>query len=425
MEKRSTKSILSFIYVLAVGYMFYYNDRYINLIVINLMHKYLISALIPIVAFFLFLKFTDLKRAKVILKYVLIFSLPCIVELLWTIPLWLLNSTRFFVIRRGMMAEMYTICMVMTMGSLVYFFGEGAIWRAILAAIIANSLKMLDIFYVGGSIPEYIDQFILTVSSFAAETGPLMETTEIHELTFAIGVFITYLALTFSEYKRKWYYHASLFTLIFFYFTGFKRIGMIATAVSIAVGAAALFIYGNRDRWRRSLVFFSFLAVGICYLYLAMVRAGFMTDLSNEYDVNVMGRSYFYEALSQYYVLNPLFSGNGAGFTSRFLTDNAYLGIVALHNDILKVYIDIGFWGFLAWAIAYFPVRIHYIAKWQGIRGGIICLACTGYLFMTAATDNTLYYTYVTGAAALVSMVYHFKEVVEKEKDIPTVDSDR
>ena len=78
--------------------------------------------------------------------------------------------------------------------------------------------------------------------------------------------------------------------------------------------------------------------------------------------------------------------------------------IRALHNDILMLYIDAGFWGFLAWMLCYFPLRTWCVIKWQGLRGGILCLCLEAYILATAATDNTIYYLYVTGALAICLM---------------------
>ena len=85
--------------------------------------------------------------------------------------------------------------------------------------------------------------------------------------------------------------------------------------------------------------------------------------------------------------------------------------IRALHNDILAIYIDNGFWGFWIWMLLYMPYRTWVLCRWQGIRGGILS-ACLGlFVLLTAMTDNTIYYVYVTAALAICIMSYRIEEL--------------
>ena len=422
MQKNTTA--FTFIYVFLASVMFYLNNEYIDVGFVNVLYKFAISAFIPVISFFIFLVDTDLKKAKLIIKYMLLFSLPCFVNIAASVPVWFESGTGLYAIRRGLMSEIYNILIIITMGGFVYVFGKGAVWRVIAAALIANALKIIMIFVNGASVSEFIYEFITLIRSFAEDTGLLMRQAEVHEITFMIGAFITYLLLSFSELKNRWYYHICLILSVIFFLLGFKRIGAAGCLIAVCVGALLRLTGSKESRHYFNISLISLILVGSAFVYIVMIKHGFMNELTDQYGIDVMGRSRFYELLDSYYSLKPSFMGQGLGFTSRFFTDNRDLNAVALHNDILKVYIDMGFVGFSAWIFSYIPLRVFFIGKWQGRRGAILCLAILIYLFVTAFTDNTIYYTYVTGAAAVISMCFDFDAVLNRERDIQTVDSD-
>ena len=130
-------------------------------------------------------------------------------------------------------------------------------------------------------------------------------------------------------------------------------------------------------------------------------------DFLAEHGINLMSRDRFYAMVEEYYRVRPDYLGRGVGFISRLFTESS---ASALHNDILRIYIDLGFWGFFVWLAACLPIRVWFVAKWQGNRGGILCFAYTAYLLTTASTDNTFYYVYVIGAMALLIMSFKLED---------------
>ena len=149
----------------------------------------------------------------------------------------------------------------------------------------------------------------------------------------------------------------------------------------------------------------SFLVIGIAFLYICLVERGIFDYLSQRFGLNTMGRKELSEFIDQYYWIGPDFFGNGAGFVTRLFSDlPAEYTIRALHNDILMIYIDVGFWGFWGWMLCYFPLRVWNIYRRKGLKDGVLCLSLQVYVLVTAMTDNTLYYIYVTGALSICLM---------------------
>ena len=51
-----------------------------------------------------------------------------------------------------------------------------------------------------------------------------------------------------------------------------------------------------------------------------------------------------------------------------------------------------------------FRSRVWNIYRRKGLKDGILCLSLQVYVLVTAMTDNTLYYIYVTGALSICLM---------------------
>lgn len=78
----------------------------------------------------------------------------------------------------------------------------------------------------------------------------------------------------------------------------------------------------------------------------------------------------------------------------------------ALHNDLLKVYIELGFVGAMMWTwywIMYIP---NFLTKKVGIRNALICFTLIIYSFITYATDNTAgYFNYQMHLSMIITAI--------------------
>ena len=149
----------------------------------------------------------------------------------------------------------------------------------------------------------------------------------------------------------------------------------------------------------------------LSFVYVCLVKEGIFEFLSERLGLDTMGRRELSNFIDRYYWIGPSFFGHGAGFVTRLFSDlPADWTIRALHNDILMIYIDAGFWGFWLWMLSFFPLRVWCVYRRQGRRAAMICLGLQTYVLATAATDNTLYYIYVTGALAICLMAGGLEE---------------
>ncbi len=388
-------------FFLACG-MYYFHDEYINL-GIHFMYKFVLAAVLAALSFLIFLVRTDLGRGGCLLRHIVVLSLPHVAILMASVPLWVFQIQRMSQIRRGLSDQIYGLAMILAMAGILYTFGRRGLWLNLAAMLGANFITVAQVIRENG-LSVYLQELRALVVTFANETGPVIQQMEIHELTFALGVYLVFYAINWKECRRDRAAMLLLGPALFCFLSGFKRIGAVAVAAAVLV-SLLLRVLTRRSSGAFWLLAASFLVIGIAFLYICLVERGIFDYLSQRFGLNTMGRKELSEFIDQYYWIGPDFFGNGAGFVTRLFSDlPAEYTIRALHNDILMIYIDVGFWGFWGWMLCYFPLRVWNIYRRKGLKDGVLCLSLQVYVLVTAMTDNTLYYIYVTGALSICLM---------------------
>ena len=85
-----------------------------------------------------------------------------------------------------------------------------------------------------------------------------------------------------------------------------------------------------------------------------------------------------------------------------------------IHNDFLRMYLNMGFVGYWIWLWCFLIVRLRYWFRQGGKNAGCLFLSICIYCFVLYATDNTIYYPYTMIACALVPMSYHMDSLADK-----------
>lgn len=387
--------------VLACG-MYYFNNEYLSL-GINFMYKFILAGILAVLSFLIFLIRTDLVRGRQLLRYIVLLSLPNLITIMASVPLWVFQVQKLTQIRRGVFDQIYQLATIIAVAGILYVFGKRGLWLNLAAMLGANFITVVQVIYENG-FSAYLQELRMLIVTFSKETGPLMQQMEIHEVTFAMGIYLVYYVLKWKECRRNKLLMLFFGLTLFCFLSGFKRIGVAAIAAALLVWLIMRVLTRKRNGlfW---LLAASFVGVGVAFLYIVMVKYGIFEYLSARFGLDTMGRRELSRFIDQYYWIGADFLGNGAGFVTRMFSDlPAEYTIRALHNDVLMLYIDIGFWGFLVWMLCYFPLRVSAIYRQQGVKDGILCLCLQVYILITAMTDNTIYYTYVTGALAICLM---------------------
>lgn len=410
-----TRWIQAFFFFLLTTVMYYFNAESITLWSIDILYKMLSAAAIMAGGFAVFLVDTDLVKAKAIVKYVYLLLLPHLAALLISMPLWVINMSKMTTIRRGLFEQLYGIFVVLAVAALIYIFEKNGIWLNLASMLTANLMTIFRVILESG-IQAYWKELKAIVISFAKETGELMKAVEIHELTFALGFYLFFLTVHFRKVCKTKSALCFFLLTVFCFLSGMKRIGVFALCICVLADWALAVLIWKKDERKAWLWIFSGAAVLAAFAYICFVRSGIYVYLEERFQLDTMGRRYLNSMINRYYEISPSYLGQGGGFISRLFSDMPEEATIrALHNDVLKVYIDLGFWGFGIWMLVFCPVRVYFVTKWQGIQGGILCACYCLFLLITAFTDNTIYYPYVTAAMAVLIMGYHFHDCSERD----------
>lgn len=410
-----TEAVLAVVYFALACGMYYFNTQYLNL-GIHFMYKFILAAGIAVLSFLIFLVRTDLVRGGLLLRHTALLILPHLAVVMASVPLWVFQMQRLTQVRRGIFDQVYGISILFAMAGILYAFGQRGMWLNLAAMLAANLITAVQVILENG-FSVYWRELRSLIITFAGETGPVIQQMEIHELTFALGVYLVYYVVNWKEVRRNRAARILLAPTVFCFLSGFKRIGVAAIAAAVLVYLVMKAVARKRNAlfW---LMAVSFAAITVAFVYICLVKAGIFDYLASRFGLDTMGRRELSSFIDRYYWIGLDFFGNGAGFVTRLFSDlPAEYTIRALHNDILMIYIDSGFWGFWIWMLCWLPLRVWSAYKKQGIQGGIVCLCLHICVLATAATDNTLWYIYVTGALGITTMGYRMDELEAQRKE--------
>lgn len=210
---------------------------------------------------------------------------------------------------------------------------------------------------------------------------------EHYSWTFLSAFFLVYYTFFVSdeELKYRWVYQT---VSIVMFILGFKRI-LLAAVIVVAI----ILVATNRVQTKNGIVLLRSILVIIglgCILMVWGLYNGWLFDLLASSGINMMGRTIYWRHIINMTSFNIAYLGNGVNWTYQWLSNNLYYlgGAGALHNDILKMYVEIGFPGFLVWLYLFLWAIPSFIQKRYGFRALKAYAVFTAMMFIIYATDN-------------------------------------
>lgn len=172
-----------------------------------------------------------------------------------------------------------------------------------------------------------------------------------------------------------------------------KRSALVALAAGLMLMAIITMFKHNRLR----ICVLALAVTGVAaYLYVALIQQGFLSAFCDALNINSMGRVTVYEHFNDTYNMSPLYFGKGfqyihcymtAGLGTKLVNDFEYL-----HNSILQIYIETGFFGFVMWfgmLLAACPMLLKRKFSRDTLLFYVITIISTVVMF---TTDNVLTY---------------------------------
>ena len=399
MTKNSvTNWLLLAIYLSLAIPMFYFIDGAIMIGGFGFMYHYLAGAGIVLIGFILFLILPDIRLLFKLSETSFVMVLSYILPLVLSLFLWAIEAAETAMMIKGAFYSIYVILAVMVSACTIYLLRNKAILISCIAMSIANIMIIAPVATEGG-MNEFMNELISLIVTFGEDTGPLMKTIEIHDLTFAFGLYLMYAIINKDVYGRRVVICLSLI----FSMTGLKRIA--AAGIVIGVVLYNLLIRIPKKTVKRISLIIIGLIIATSFIYITAVQRG-LFDYLEIIGMDTKGRNLIYSYISKLCDVNPAFLGHGLGFSGEKWKLPLYskLHQDAYHNEFLKMFVELGFSGYFIWIFSNLPYRYIHMERSQGKKGGLLFLGMAIYCYITYATDNTYYYYYTNMAIFLLAM---------------------
>ena len=256
--------------------------------------------------------------------------------------------------------------------------------------ILLNAILTYYLFQMGEALLSVgVGTFLSNVIKPGTEV--LTKWLEQHDIGLSLGLIIIYYIYFFKGRKKERKKYLFLSIIVFLYCS--KR---IAIGGLIAVIVFRFFYRRKIDKRGKLTLLWGLTGVALCLGFVYLVSNESITGWLWNHGINTMGRTNIYRTFRPYYELNPLFYGRGSGFTSKLMsiwvgTDQKLGGILALHSDILRAFIEYGFIGSILWYSYYLIILPRRIAKKNERYSEVVFLIAL-YAFIVYLTDNTSNY---------------------------------
>lgn len=410
MDNKILENIKVFYFTVVAVMMYYFLNEYINL-GLHVTYRHAFALVLAFSAAIMFMYKPNIARGFTAFKDACVYSIPLAVTTVVSLFIWFMGTVDVDVMSRGLSSSfIYTNMLSFALGSgaLLYVFGSRGIWYNLVAILIANILMIFTIIAQNG-LGVFFSEFVTLLVTFADVTGDVIIQAEIHELAFCLGAYLIYMLF---KPKKNIAYFILLFLNLFCFLAALKRIAIIAIAIALMFGYILKFIARFNKKTASNLTIgLSVLVIALLVGYIAIIRADAFA-LLEQAGIKTSGRVEIYDAVEEFYEFHPGFLGNGIGFLTYRLNEFMSVGVGSVHNDFLQHFIDLGFWGYIAWLASMVLIRVCYFGRNGNIENAIITFMLTLYLIIVSSTDNTMNYPLLTGVLAMLMMGNGFDENV-------------
>ena len=365
----------------------------------------------------------NFSRLKELSRFGMMYGSIIIGIIFCSLFIWILDLQSFSYILKGVSKISYQLLNIAIVISAVYLFEEDAAKYTFFGIAGAN-FTIIILGAATSGIGGAVQDMIANITSFGANevitNSTFIRAIEIHDITFVMGVFLIYF-LFFCPGERYRYVYAGI--ALFLFFAGLKRIAFLSLLLAVMFAVICLFL-GARGK-RRFLIFSAITIVVFCYIYIFLIQKGLFTQYCIDHDIELNGREKIYDYISQFYEVSPSYRGKGYEFCVQLLksmkgTKDQVVDITAVHNDILKMYVEMGFWGFMFWIFGYYVFQTHWFITRCGEKVAVCFMAINVYMLITYMTDNTMFYYWSSMVIRLLPMCFFYAPV--KEHALRTTD---
>ncbi len=374
-------------------------------------------------AFLNFLVAADFSKIKKAMGYFPIYLLLMAVYFLISLYIWITDFSKIASISRAGQKIMYQTITIIYCVFMCYLLEDRAVNYLFFSMCATNTaIMMLEMPKYG--IQESIASVVTCFVHFGEAEG-FMRALEIHDITFLFGQFFIYYLMSAPKGSkpekriRRW----GVILSVFFMLMGLKRSIIPAVLLVCAcVKLVRMTKHPGKFILTTGIALFLFF-----YLYLYLTRSGILVAFLESLGVDMMGRDVLWSLPNDYYELSPFWKGLGFEGATDLVNMWYQEGLInrayPLHNDILKIFIELGALGFTLWAGINYILYPAYWMKRHDMETGILYMAILAYMTVTYLTDNTAFYFWSCIGLRLIPMSYSYrvrKTLQQKQWKAPT-----
>ncbi len=409
LKKNGIANIIAMIYCASIFFNYLLIEPVFS---INLLGRtrYIISSINILIAIIIFFCKKDYKIKKKSIYYFLSNVIPYFFIFIAMIIKWVIGKEIDII--NQITVFLYWIIPICQMQSAIYLLGKKAIDYTFFATI-ANYLICI----ISYLCLYKLDGIIHFFNYIKVGVSPL----EIHELIFVMGLFFIYYC--FFEDKNEKYHKIKISLSIICLFLGMKRIEIAALAIVSIIYKIIQLLKKNKQQII-VMKTISIICIIISIIYLAIVQNGTLNMLSEKYDINFKSRLEAYNYFKEDYELSFSYKGKGLGYVMDKLSqaDSSLHGIGDLHNDVLKLYIELGAIIWIIYFINFALLQTNRIQKQYGDKVTKLYFVFMLFTYILYYTDNVNRYLNYILVFTMIPYVYFlklqdFEKIKEKQNN--------
>ena len=367
-------------------------------------------------AFLYFLVSADFGKLRKAMSFFPIFLIPIAVYTVVSMYIWVTDFSQVASIGRAWEKILFQTITIIYAVFMCYLLEERAANYLFFSMCAVNTAIMLLEMPKYG-IAESISSVVTCIVTFGEAEG-FVRALEIHDITFLFGQFFVYYMMFApkSSKSEKRIRRCGIFLSLFFILLGLKR-GTLPAVLIVCIYVKVLRLFKKPEKL--------IMATGISmalffYFYLYLTRSGLLVTFLESHGVDMMGRDVLWSLPNKYYELSPFWKGLGFESVTELVNQWYQEGLInrayPLHNDILKIFIELGAPGFTLWAIINYVMFPAYWMKRHDTQTGMLYMAILLYMTATYLTDNTAFYFWCSIGLRLIPISYSYRiNKLEKE----------
>ena len=319
------------------------------------------------------------------LRY-LIFPWLCIFFL--TLLLWMINKPQIFdfsYVTRMCSNVLY--CVVATLNAYIgiEFFGKDVLKLSFSSLLISIGFNLISVWMTFGTsnVLEYMTSVLTANYQYGSVMEAIAKNMEVQGATMALGVYFVYY-LFFNREEDTFHRLSPILLSLCGLYLGFKRVVVLGIVVVICI----LWVMKYKKNNIRNIIMYAFIVFAILsFGYIVIAKTSYISLIAAYFNVDLMGRNNIYRTAAELFEISPFYLGIGFGYAAKYLYDTTGF---AVHSDIMRMYMELGFLPFIAWLWYYIYLIPQKVVTEFGTKFGRICITITVFVFSTFLVENTL-----------------------------------